>query len=102
MVLELNLKNFDSTVKKGNSVIDFWAAWCSPCKYLSPIVEELSKEMKDIKFAKVDVDKQNELAQRFEVMSIPTLLFFKDGEQVERVTGAMSKDELQELIEQTF
>ena len=101
-VIVLDSKNFDSFVKKGKVVIDFWAAWCGPCKILSPVVEELASEMKNIKFGSVDVDAQSELAQRFQVMSIPTLLFFKDGELVNRTAGAMEKDDLESVINETF
>ena len=101
-VTVLDSGNFDSFVEKGDVVIDFWAAWCGPCKVLDPIVEELSGEMKDVKFGSVDVDKQQELAQRFQVMSIPTLLYFKDKEQVNRTTGAMPKDELEKVIKDSF
>lgn len=99
-VKKLTSKDFDEFIKSGRVVIDFWASWCNPCKILSPIVEEVSNEIKDVKFGKVDVDKESELAQRFYIMSIPTLLFFKNKEQVDRVTGALPKDELIEKIEE--
>ena len=101
-VKELTADNFDSFVKKGETVIDFWAEWCGPCKYLSPIVEKIASENKKIKFGKVDVDSQTDLAQRFQVMSIPTLLFFKDGEMVNRTSGAMPKEDLEEEIGNVF
>lgn len=101
MVVEkLTKKDFDGFIKKGIVVIDFWAAWCNPCKILSPIVEEVSEEMEGVKFGKVDVDKESELAQRFGIMSIPTLLFFKNKEQIDRVVGAIQKDELIEKIDE--
>jgi len=93
-VKNLTSKSFDEFVKGGKSVIDFYADWCNPCKILSPIVEELSGKLKDMKFGKVDVDKEDKLAQRFQIMSVPSLLFFKSGEQVDRVVGVLSKEEL--------
>ncbi len=90
----LTSKSFDEFVKSGKSVIDFHADWCNPCKILSPLVEDVSDKIKDVKFGKVDVDKEGGLAQKFEIKSIPTLLFFKGKEQVDRVVGVLSKEEL--------
>lgn len=101
-VKELNNESFKEFVSKGNVVVDFWAEWCGPCKMLSPIVEELSSEMKEIKFGSVNVDKETELAQKFSVMSIPTLLFFKDGKQIDGLVGAMPKEGLKKRIEDSF
>ncbi len=102
-VTELKERDFDDFVSKGEVVVDFWAEWCGPCKMLSPVVDELAKEMKGkVKFGKVNVDKESDLAQRFEVMSIPTLLFYKNGEQVDSVAGAMSKEELKKRIKEVF
>lgn len=102
-IVELKEGNFDDFISKGNCVIDFWAEWCGPCKILIPVVDELAKEMKGkIKFGKVNVDKESEIAQRFEVMSIPTLIFFKSGEIVNRKTGAVPKDDLEDEINEAF
>lgn len=102
-VIELTIENFDNETKKGNWVIDFWAAWCGPCRILSPTVEALASELKGkINFGKVDVDAQQELAERFEVMSIPTLLYMKDGQQVDRTVGAIPKAEIQKKIKEGF
>lgn len=102
-VVELKEENFDEFISKGNAVIDFWAEWCGPCKLLGPTVDEVAKEMKGkVKFGKVDVDKEGDLAQKFEVMSIPTLVFFKNGEVVNKMSGAMPKDELEDAIKDTF
>ena len=98
----LTSKNFDDFIKTGSVIIDFHAEWCGPCKIVSPIVEELASEIKDVKFGKVDVDKEMKLSQRFNIHSIPTLLFFKDNKQEDRVTGALSKEELQEKVEEAF
>ena len=98
----LDAGNFDSFIGKGNVVIDFWAGWCGPCKILSPVVEEVASEVKGVKFGKVDIEKEGELAQRFQVMSIPTLIYYKDGEQVNRTTGALGKDELEKELKDSF
>lgn len=90
-------KNFEAEVLKSNLpvLVDFWAEWCGPCRMISPIVEELANELKGkLKVAKVNVDESQELAARFNIMSIPTLLVFKKGEPVEQMVGAMSKDQL--------
>ncbi len=80
-------------------LVDFWAEWCGPCKVVEPIVDELAKELKGkLTVGKVDVDEQQQLAQRFNVMSIPTLILFKDGEPVETVIGVMPKPELEAKI----
>jgi thioredoxin 1 len=80
-------------------VVDFWAVWCGPCRIMAPIIDEVARELKGkVKFGKVNVDEEGELAERFEVMSIPTLIFFKKGRQVERITGAIEEDELMDII----
>ena len=98
-MIDLDKKNFNKFISDGIVVVDFWAAWCGPCKIMAPIFEEIANEMKGkVKFGKVDVDSESELAQRFQVMSIPTTIFFKDGEQVDRAVGAMPKEDLVEKI----
>lgn len=98
--VELNKDTFDKFISKGISVVDFWAVWCGPCKIMAPIFEETASEMKDkFHFGKVDVDKHGDLAQQFEVMSIPTMIFFKDGEVADKVVGVLEKDELIERLE---
>ena len=72
-------------------LVDFWAEWCGPCQMVLPIVEELGEELTDVKICKVNVDEQMELAKQYRVMSIPTLMVFKDGEMVKREMGAKSK-----------
>ncbi len=80
-------------------LLDFWAPWCGPCQMVLPLVEEIAEERTDIKVGKVNVDEQKELARQFRVMSIPTLVVMQDGEVLRRVTGALSKEEILELLE---
>lgn len=97
-IKNLTSKEFDGFIKNDINVVDFYADWCGPCKIMEPILEEAAKKIKNVKFGRVDVDKENELAQRFEVMSIPTLIFFKGKEQVDRATGVLEKEELAKMI----
>ena len=81
-VINLTLENFEAEVMQSEKtvLVDFWASWCGPCRMLSPIVDEIAEERTDIKVGKVNVDEQEELAMRFGIMSIPTLIVFKNGE----------------------
>ncbi|MFP4331422.1 MAG: thioredoxin [Alkalispirochaetaceae bacterium] len=82
-------------------IVDFWADWCMPCKMIAPVLEELDKEYDgQVKIAKVDVDDQPELAQQYDVMSIPTLLVFKGGEIVKQHVGAAPKETLKALVQE--
>lgn len=104
MIQEISKKEFKKEVLESKIpvVVDNYADWCGPCKVLSPILEALSKEMKKVKFVKLNVDQNSELAQEFEVFSIPTLILFKDGEQVDRVIGLRTKDDLEEWINENI
>ena len=94
-------ENFELEVLKADKpvLVDFWAPWCGPCKMVKPIVEEIAGERDDIKVGLVNVDEQMELAKQFRVMSIPTLMIFKNGELAKKTMGAMSKEELLEFID---
>lgn len=95
-VLEVSDKTFQKEVLGADRpvVVDFWAVWCGPCKMLSPIVEEVAKENPSVKFCKLNVDDNPNQAGAFHIMSIPTLIFFKEGEAVDKVVGLISKDEM--------
>jgi thioredoxin 1 len=102
-IVNLSTATFDETVTGDSKpvVVDFWAEWCGPCKAITPILKELADELADqVTIAKVNVDDNPDLAMRFHVMSIPTLLVFKDGEVSKRLVGAKGKTHLlQELDE---
>lgn len=97
-MMELNTNNFDSAIVKGKVLVDFYADWCSSCKAISPIIDGIEAERKDITVGKVNVDGNPQLASRFGVMSIPTLIVFEDGVQVKRNVGSISKAKLNEWI----
>ena len=96
----LTEQNFKETIENSDKpvLVDFWASWCGPCQMLAPIIEELDKELTDVLVAKVDVDQEQSLAMDYKVVSIPTLLLFKNGEAVERMIGFHDKDEITELL----
>ena len=97
---ELTSDSFDSTVAKGVTLVDFWAEWCGPCRMMTPALDELSKEYAGkATIAKVNVDNEMELAQKFGVSSIPTLLVIKDGEVATRFVGVTSKTELAKALD---
>lgn len=99
-VINLTRDNFEAEVTefKGTVLVDFWASWCMPCKMLSPVVDEVAEEVTSAKVAKVNVDEQQSLAARFDVMSIPTLIVFKDGKEVRRSVGVIPKEAVKELV----
>lgn len=99
MAITLTKDNFNQSIEKGVSLVDFWAPWCGPCKMQLPIVEELATEMEgQAVIGKINVDDQPELAAQFGVMSIPTLIVFKDGQPVDKMVGLQSKDTLKAKI----
>ena len=99
-VQTITKKNFDELVLRAGKpvLVDFWAPWCGPCRMVSPLVDEIAEERGDIVVGKVNVDEQPELAMRFGVMSIPTLLVFKNGELAQTAVGARPKEELLALL----
>ena len=100
MEVNLNKENFEVEVLKADKpvLVDFWATWCGPCQMIAPVVASLAEEQK-VKVCKVNVDDQQELAVKYGVMSIPTLIFFKNGNLVKEVVGFHSKSELEEIID---
>lgn len=90
-VQKLNQNNFNNAIANGTALVDFYADWCGPCRMVSPIVDEIAEERSDITVGKVNVDDENALAMKYGVMSIPTLIVFKDGQEKTRIVGARSK-----------
>lgn len=100
MMEALQTQNFDQAVAGGTHVVDFWAAWCGPCRMQTPILEDLEAEYpaEQLKISKVNVDEEQALAAKYSVQSIPTLLVFKDGELVDRLVGVHMKNDLQNKL----
>ena len=90
-VQKLNQNNFNNAIANGTTLVDFYADWCGPCRMVSPIVDEIAEERSDITVGKVNVDDENALAMKYGVMSIPTLIVFKDGKEKTRIVGARPK-----------
>ncbi|GFN32747.1 thioredoxin [Paenibacillus xylaniclasticus] len=100
MAIALTKENFSQSIESGVSLVDFWAPWCGPCKMQLPIVEELAAELEgQATIGKINVDEQPELASQFGVMSIPTLILFKDGQPIDKLVGLQSKDALKAKIQ---
>lgn len=98
MTLVLNNENFAETIKEGVTLVDFWAEWCGPCQMMLPILDEFSSSMEGkMKVAKVNVDECWDIAGQYRVMSIPTLIVFKDGEPVEQLVWVQQADKLEEV-----
>lgn len=100
MVTVVTSKNFEDEVLKSDKpvLVDFWASWCGPCKMVSPLVDKLAEEHPEYKFCKVNVDDEPDLATRFNVMSIPNLVVFKNGNMTKQSAGARPEEEILELI----
>ena len=98
--MNINKNNFQNEVMNADKpvLLDFWASWCAPCRMVVPIIEEIANEHEDIKVGKINVDEQPELASKFGIMSIPTLVVMKNGKIVQQVSGARPKDAILEML----
>lgn len=101
-VVVLNEENFEQEVLQSSQpvLVDFWATWCGPCQKQGPIVEQLAEELSDVKVGKLDVDAAGAIAERYNIMSIPTIMVFKNGEVSAKAVGLQSKEGLMNLIQQ--
>ncbi len=99
-VLTITNENFEQEVLKSDKpvIVDFWAAWCGPCKMLSPVVDQLAEELEGVKVGKINIDEQIELAEKYNVSSIPCVVAFKNGEEVNRSVGLVPKQKLVDLL----
>ena len=99
-VIHLTKDNFQEEVVNCEKkvLVDFWASWCGPCRRVSPVIEEIAGERDDIKVCKINVDEQSELANQFQVMSIPTLMVMQNGEVVNQAVGALPKSQILALL----
>ncbi|NGX44757.1 MAG: Thioredoxin [Candidatus Anoxychlamydiales bacterium] len=99
----LDESNFSKEIESGVTLIDFFAEWCGPCRMLAPVVEEVATSLKDkASFGKVDIDKQVKLATEYQVTSIPTLVLFKEGKEVDRIVGLRDEKALKEFVEKAL
>ena len=94
----LTTADFDAFIAEGRTVVDFWAAWCGPCRQIAPIYEELSNEIDTVKFGKLNVDDHGAVAQKYGIRSIPTMIVFENGEEVDRIVGGRGKEALRSFI----
>ena len=99
-VIHVTKENFQQEVLQSDKpvILDFWASWCGPCRMVGPILDEIAEEREDVKVCKVNVDEEPELANQFSIMSIPTLMVFKNGEKTNQALGAMPKHQILELL----
>ena len=91
--------NFEIEIQEGVCVVDFFATWCGPCKMLAPVFEELSQEMSEAKFFKVDVDQALDIARKFSITTVPTMIIFKDGQAVDKMIGFLPKEHIKAKVE---
>ena len=97
-VIEINQDNFKDNINNGKVLVDCYATWCGPCRMLSPILDELAKEVDKCNYYKIDIDNAPDIAKKYGIMSIPTLLLFENGELKKQAVGFKNKEELHELI----
>ena len=99
-IIDLTKENFQAEITKSDKpvLVDFWAVWCGPCQMMAPILHELEADLPDGQIGKVNVDEQMDLARQFRVVSIPTLIIFKNGQEVQRMVGVTSKEELKDAL----
>ena len=99
-VVNGNLENFENEVLKSEKpvLVDFWASWCGPCRELGPVVDALGEELTDVKVVKINVDEERELAKKYRVFSIPTLVVIKDGQAVNKSVGVRSREEILAML----
>lgn len=99
MLLHLTKDNFDETISTGTCLVDFWADWCGPCRMVGPILDDMAKKYEGkAKICKVNVDEQEELAVRFGIMTIPSLLVFKDGKEIDKKIGVYPQEEYEAML----
>lgn len=97
--IELNQTNIQETIKEGVALVDFWAPWCGPCRMIAPVIEQLAEDFEGkAKICKINTEEEQELTQQYQIRSIPTILFFKDGEIVDQLIGATTKAILEEKL----
>ena len=99
-VMHVNQDNFENEVLKSEKpvLVDFWASWCGPCRELGPVVDALGEELTDVKVVKINVDEERELAKKYKIFSIPTLVVIKDGQPVNKSVGVRSREEILEML----
>ena len=98
MLIHLGNEDFNELIKDDIVIVDFYANWCGPCRMLAPVLEELANERGNVKIVKVDVDKHNDLARKYGIMSIPTLMYFKNGNLEKTTLGFISKEQIMENV----
>ncbi len=98
MVKELTNGEFEEFIKSGTAVIDFFAEWCMPCLMMAPVFDEMAEKFSEINFGKINIDDDPELAEKYSIMSIPCIVIFKDGKEVERIVGQVAEEVLYEKI----
>lgn len=104
MVKEIKTQEFEEKVIAGSkpALVDFWASWCGPCRMLSPLVDSVSEQYDGVDFYKVNVDEEPEIAREYGIMSIPTLILFKDGEMLDQSVGVVAEADLKAFVEQAL